>query len=183
MYQLCSSFSRSFWFWVSWILILVLILGTYLRVLILGSICQIFEKKKKKQIFLGVALNLKISLGSIVTWIISSILINVYERLFLYLLLLLSCFSRVRLCATPYTAAHQALPSLGFSRQEHWSGLPCPSPMHEIEKWKWSHSAMSDFSRPHGLQPTSLLHSWDSPGKSTGVGFHCLLRFLYLGLL
>ena len=40
------------------------------------------------------------------------------------LLLLLSHFSRVRLCATPETAAHQIPPSLGFSRQEHWSGLP-----------------------------------------------------------
>ena len=50
------------------------------------------------------------------------------------LLLLLSRFSCVRLCATPYTAAHQAPPSLGFSRQEHWSGLPFPSPMHESEK-------------------------------------------------
>ena len=49
-------------------------------------------------------------------------------------LLLLSRFSRVRLCATPQTAAHQAAPSLGFSRQEHWSGLPFPSPMHESEK-------------------------------------------------
>ena len=49
------------------------------------------------------------------------------------LLLLLSRFSRVRLCATPKTAAHQAPPSLGFSRQEHWSGLPFPSPMHESE--------------------------------------------------
>ena len=43
------------------------------------------------------------------------------------LLLLLSRFSRVRLCATAETAAHQASPSLGFSRQEHWSGLPSPS--------------------------------------------------------
>ena len=50
------------------------------------------------------------------------------------LLLLLSCFSCVRPCATPETAAHQAPPSLGFSRQEHWSGLPFPSPMHESEK-------------------------------------------------
>ena len=50
------------------------------------------------------------------------------------LLLLLSRFSSVRLCATPQTAAHQAPPSLGFSRQEHWSGLPFPSPMHESEK-------------------------------------------------
>ena len=40
---------------------------------------------------------------------------------------LLSHFSRVRLCATPQTAAHQALLSLGFSRQEYWSGLPFPS--------------------------------------------------------
>ena len=54
----------------------------------------------------------------------------------LLLLLLLSRFSRVRLCATPETAAHQAPPSLGFSRQEHWSGLPFPSPMHESGKWK-----------------------------------------------
>ena len=30
-------------------------------------------------------------------------------------------------------AAHQASPSLGFSRQEHWNGLPFPSPMHESE--------------------------------------------------
>ena len=50
------------------------------------------------------------------------------------LLLLLSRFSRVRLCATPETAAHQDPLSLGFSRQEHWSGLPFPSPMHESEK-------------------------------------------------
>ena len=114
--------------------------------------------------------------------------------------------------------------SLGFSRQEHWSGLPFPSPMHESEKWKWSRSVMSDsvqphrwqptrlpgilqartlewvaisFSNvwkwkvksesevaqscpvlysPHGLQPTRLLCPWDFPGRSTGVGFHCLLR-------
>ena len=44
------------------------------------------------------------------------------------LLLLPSRFSRVRLCATPRTAAHQAPPSLGFSRQERWSGSPLPSP-------------------------------------------------------
>ena len=47
---------------------------------------------------------------------------------------MLSRFSRVRLCATPQTAAHQAAPSLGFSRQEHWSGLPFPSPGHGSEK-------------------------------------------------
>ena len=55
-------------------------------------------------------------------------------------------------------------------RQEHWSGLPFPSPMHESEKWKWSRSVVSDSLRPHGLQPTRLLCPWDFPGKNTGVG-------------
>ena len=43
-------------------------------------------------------------------------------------------------------------------------------------KWKWSRSVMSDSSRPHGLQPTRLLCPWDFPGKSTGMGCHCLLQ-------
>ena len=94
------------------------------------------------------------------------------------LLLLLSHFSHVRLCVTPQTAAYQAPPSLGFSRQEHWSGLPFPSPMHESEKWKGSHSVMSDSSQPHELQPTRLLRPLDFPGKSTGVGCHCLLQHI-----
>ena len=46
---------------------------------------------------------------------------GVWERM------LLRRFACVRLCTTPETAAHQAPPSLGFSRQEHWSGLPLPS--------------------------------------------------------
>ena len=37
--------------------------------------------------------------------------------------------SRVRLLATPWTGAHQAPPSMGFSRQEYWSGVPLPSPV------------------------------------------------------
>ena len=52
--------------------------------------------------------------------------------------------SSVQLLATPWTAAYQAPPSMGLSRQEHWNGLPFPSPMHESEKWKWSRSVMSD---------------------------------------
>ena len=62
----------------------------------------------------------------------------------LLLLLLLRRFSRVQLCATPEMAAHQAPPSLGFSRQEHWSGLPFPPPMHESEKGKGSHLVVSN---------------------------------------
>ena len=46
----------------------------------------------------------------------------------LVLLVLLSHFSRVRLLVTPWTAAYKAPPSMGFSRQEYWSGVPLPSP-------------------------------------------------------
>ena len=42
--------------------------------------------------------------------------------------MLLTCFSHIRLCATPWTVALQAPLSMGFSRQEYWSGLPCPLP-------------------------------------------------------
>ena len=54
----------------------------------------------------------------------------------LLLLLLLSGFSRVRLYATPWTAAYQAPLSMGFARQEYWSGLPLPSPHSSILAWK-----------------------------------------------
>ena len=50
----------------------------------------------------------------------------------------------------PIDGSPPGSPFLGFSRQEHWSGLPFPSPMHESEKWKWSHSVVSDSQRPHG---------------------------------
>ena len=50
--------------------------------------------------------------------------------------------SHVRLLETPWTATYQAPQSMGFSRQEYWSGLPFPSPMYESEKW--SRSVMSD---------------------------------------
>ena len=80
-------------------------------------------------------------------------------------------------------AAHQAPPSLGFSRQEHWSGLPFPAPMHESEKWQWSRSVVSDSSWPHGLQPTRLRHPWDFPGKSTGVGCHYCIQWPQIPLL
>ena len=50
-------------------------------------------------------------------------------------MILLRHFSHVRLCVTPETAAHQAPPSLGFSRQEHWSGLPFLSPIDFMILW------------------------------------------------
>ena len=45
--------------------------------------------------------------------------------------------------------------------------------------WNWSHSVVSDSLRPRGLQPTRLLHPWDSPGKNTGVGCHFLLQGIF----
>ena len=53
----------------------------------------------------------------------------------------LSC---VRLLATPWTAAHQAPPSVGFSRQEYWSGVPLPSP-----HWRLQHM---NFGGGHNIQ-------------------------------
>ena len=50
--------------------------------------------------------------------------------------------SRVRLIVTPWTAAHQAPPSMGFSRQEYWGGVPLPSPE--------SCSVVSNSLQPHG---------------------------------
>ena len=47
---------------------------------------------------------------------------------FLYIFVKVKLLSRVRLFVTPWTAAHQAPPSMGFSRQEYWSGSPFPSP-------------------------------------------------------
>ena len=50
-------------------------------------------------------------------------------------------------------------------------------------KWKVKVKSLSCLTqRPHGLQPTRLLHPWDFPGKSTGVGCHCLLHMEPLGM-
>ena len=53
--------------------------------------------------------------------------------------------SRVRLLVTPWTAAYQAPPSMGFSRQEYWSGVPLPSPINMlgISELKWT--GMGEF--------------------------------------
>ena len=80
--------------------------------------------------------------------------------LLLLLLLLLSRFSHVRLCATPETAAHQAPRSLGFSRQEHWSGFPVPSPMHEVKSESEVAQSCPTPSDPMDCSP---------PGSSTHV--------------
>ena len=90
------------------------------------------------------------------------------------LLLLLSRFSHVRLCATPQTAAHQAPPVPGILQE--WVAISFSN----AGKWKVKVKLLSRVRlyRPHGLQPTRLLCPWEFPGKSTGVGCHCLLHNL-----
>ena len=80
--------------------------------------------------------------------------------------------SRVRLFVTPWTAAYQAPPSMGFSRQEYWSGLPFPSP--------------GDLPDP-GIEPRSPALQADSLSaepqgkpKNTGVGSLSLLQRIFL---
>ena len=100
----------------------------------------------------------------------------VYPFTWLCMHVVLHCFSHVWLFVTPIDCSPLAPLSVEFARQEYLSELPFPSPMHESEKWKWSCSVVSDSWWPHGLQPTRLFRPWDFPGKSTGVGCHCLLH-------
>ena len=66
--------------------------------------------------------------------------------------------SRVRLLATPWTAAYQAPLPVGFSRQEYWSGVPLPSPMlYTLDGQKskgacWNHKQGAFFSDTHSLK-------------------------------
>ena len=72
--------------------------------------------------------------------------------------------SCLTLC-NPIDGSPPGSPSLGFSRQEHWSGLPFPSPVRESEV---SQLCLTP-SGPLDRKPIRLLHPWDFPGKSTGV--------------
>ena len=86
--------------------------------------------------------------------------------------------SRVQLFATPWTVAYQASPSMGFSRQGYWSGLPFPSPRDlpnpEIEPG--SRTLQADFlaSEP----PGKLLTIWTSVSKVMSLPFNAVSRFV-----
>ena len=90
------------------------------------------------------------------------------------LLLLLSPFSRVLLCVTPKTAAHQAPLSLGFSRQEYWRGVPLPSPVTPLRVAKLSnYKQEAQFGWNFRLAaegPQLPLNTASLPGK---LGFLC----------
>ena len=86
----------------------------------------------------------------------------------------------------------QSCPTLCDPREGSPPGSPVPGILQArtlewvaisfYKAWKWSRSVVSDSLRPRGLQPTRLLHPLDFPGKSTGVGCHCLLRLVHWSL-
>ena len=83
-------------------------------------------------------------------------------------------FSHVRLCATPQTAAHQAPLSLGFSRQEHWSGLPFPSIMHACMHAKSLQSVLTLCDSIDGSPP--LATGFSGQEYWNGLPFPSLIR-------
>ena len=84
-------------------------------------------------------------------------------------MLLLSRFSRVWLCVTHGSPPGSSISGILQARTLEWVAISFSN------AWKWSCLVVSNSLQPHGLQPTRLLYPWDFPGKSTGVGCHCLL--------
>ena len=79
--------------------------------------------------------------------------------------------SRVGLLATPWTAAHQAPLSMGFSRQEYWSGVPLPSPIIYISMY----ISIEDYLERE-WHPTPVFLPWKSHGQRSLVGYSPLGR-------
>ena len=75
----------------------------------------------------------------------------------------LSC---VRLFATPWTEAYQAPPSMGFSRQEYWSGVPIPSPFYKVTIGKTEIRSRWQLSRPWWPSPQPVLSSLQESGRT-----------------
>ena len=75
--------------------------------------------------------------------------------------------SRVRLLGTPWTAAYQVPLSMGFSRQEYWSGVPLPSPLHVTSGYIFSNT---DVSAESSIGSTAL-ENW-SPDIQNSYSLH-----------
>ena len=119
---------------------------------------------------------------------------------------MLSHFSRVKFLANLWTVGHRTPLSMGFSRQEYWSGLPCPPPGNlpdpgikpvssafQMDSLPVSHqgSPVKSYSGlvakscstlwdPMDCSPPSS--PWDFPGKNTGEGCHFLLQGIFPGI-
>ena len=83
--------------------------------------------------------------------------------------------SRVRLLATPWTVAYQAPPSMGFSRQEYWSGVPLPSPISEHRMVFFV--ARLCLSQPHGFMPMPLIEKKGLKRNAADVGFSSVFGY------
>ena len=95
--------------------------------------------------------------------------------------------SRVELLATPWTAAYQALPSMLFSRQEYWSGVPLPSPRERIVELKITEKcspgniclgdklSLNKFKKILQPSPQFNLGTFPSPQKETPYQFSVTL--------
>ena len=80
---------------------------------------------------------------------------------------MLSCFSRVCLFVTPWTVALQAPLSMGFSKQEYWSGLPCPPPGGLPNPGLEPESLMSPALAGRFLTPSAI---WEALGRCKSLG-------------
>ena len=104
-----------------------------------SSVCGIFQVRILEWVaisfsrgsFLTQGLNL-----CLLHWQADSLPLNHLESPFYIVKVKVKSLSRVRLLATPWTAAYEAPPSMGFSRQEYWSGVPLPSPKGKLGEWK-----------------------------------------------
>ena len=85
------------------------------------------------------------------------------------LLLLLSHFSRIQLLATPWTVAHQAAPSMAFSRQENWSGVPLTFPISCLYGFYFA-SALEKVMSPHSSILAWKIPWTKEPGRLQSMG-------------
>ena len=90
---------------------------------------------------------------------------------FIHCEVIVKSISHVRLFVTPWTVVHHAPPSMEFSRQEYWTGLP-----YMLLLLLLSHFSRVRLCVTPQMVATRLPHPWDSPGKNTGVGCHFLLQ-------
>ena len=109
------------------------------------------------------------------------------------------CQSLNHVPVTPWTVAHQAPWSRGFSRQEYWSGLPFPTPGDLLNtgvkpeslsspalargffttNTTWESESKGCSILSNSLRPNGLYSPWDSPGQNTGVGSLSLLQGIF----
>ena len=84
--------------------------------------------------------------------------------------------SRVQLLATPWTAAYQAPPSMGFSRQEYWSGLPLPSPT-IVDYQSLNHDRiLGNVQNTSKLSKKPGVSGWGAVGRMKRIGNSLILR-------